>query len=72
MDWVSPADSLVSTHKLEILLTLLASQLLIGCADNKIKMFDVNSQMCLWDVNADKNTKYVYFSVYAELFDCSH
>lgn len=43
VDWVSPADSLV----------------LIGCADSKIKMFDVNSQMCLWDVNAEKNSKKV-------------
>ena len=32
-------------------------QVLLGCADNKIKMFDVNSQMCLWDVNAEKNSK---------------
>lgn len=43
VDWVSPADTL----------------LLIGCADNKIKMFDVNSQMCLWDVNAEKSSKKV-------------
>ena len=69
MDWVSPADSLVSTCCLsEYDRISLVPQVLIGCADNKIKMFDVNSQMCLWDVNAEKNSKYIHkhYSFYSD------
>ena len=46
--------------------------MLLGCADNKIRMFDVNSQMCLWDVNAEKSSKYSIVHQMKYLFHCYH